>query len=76
MKIAIYSNVCHIDDDKVLVIPTGMKESELVTKLKAESLVISDRKTASGRTYVNFAPKLYEGNLTFVSLDKIKAVAL
>ncbi len=76
MKIAIYSSVVHIDDDKVLVIPTGMNHQELVKKLKSESLVVSDTKTASGRNYVNFAPQVYEGEVTFVTLDTIKTMAL
>lgn len=76
MKISIYTNVVHIDEDKVLVIPQGMKIEDLRAKLKSEPLVVSDRQTASGRFYVNFAPTVFEGDVKFITLDEIKALDL
>jgi hypothetical protein len=76
MTISVYNNVAHIDEDKVLVIPQGMKIEDLRAKLKSEPLVISDRKTASGRFYVNFAPTVFKGDVKFITLDKIKALDL
>ena len=74
--ITIYDNVCHLGDNKIVVIPQGLTKQQFVARLKSESLIPSGKFTASGREYCNFAPMVVEGDVKFTTLDSIKAIPL
>jgi len=73
MKYAIYDNVCHIDDNKVIVIPTGMDKTTFQKRLTSEKLVASGKFTKSGREYVNFAPMIGKAELVFTTLAELES---
>ena len=76
MKLAIYDSVCHIDDNKLMVIPQGMDKNTFAKRLASENIIPSGKFTKSGREYCNFAPMILEGDLKFTTLADITASPL
>ena len=73
MKYAIYDSVCHIDDNKLIVIPTGMDKATFQKRLTTEKVIPSGKFTKSGREYCNFAPMIGKAEIEFTTLAELES---
>ena len=74
--IKVYDTVCHIDDDKVMVIK-GDRDL-FIKRLKTDKIIVAieSAPTKSGRFYCNFAPTVLNGKLNFTTLEQLVASPL